>query len=56
MPIYDSAQLIEDNIEKLEAVFMKIYVGSKDGWEVAFDNWLSNLSNEEVVEYIIGIK
>jgi hypothetical protein len=37
--------------EYLSDVFMKHYTGIKDDGENAFDNWLSNLDNSELIEY-----
>ena len=35
----------------LESVFMRLFVGSKDDFEQAFDYWLSNLDVEELIYY-----
>jgi hypothetical protein len=42
-------QVIEDNLEKLEAEFFKDYHGDKEHFDAAFDRWLSNLSESEIL-------
>lgn len=45
-------QLIADNEGKLQDIHAKNYIGTDDDMSDAFDNWLSDLSLEEVCEML----
>lgn len=45
-PTYDEAELIEQNLDKLEEMFFKDYHGDKEHFEAGFERWLSDHENE----------
>lgn len=48
----EKLNLMYDNDEKLQEIAMKDYHGSKDRWESYYENWLSNLTLQDVKDLL----